>query len=302
MLSSLSDPILPIFALLALGYCLYRLELFDVIAAQSINKFVFYVATPTLIFSIVSSAPVSKLDTNALGIYFMAQLCAYLGTFLLTHLILGLEKREALLLGMTAAFVNHVFFVLPIAERVYGTAAAQPIAGIVLVDVVVLFCGTVLAMDLIQTAKPSPLKIVGLLARNPFLLASILGIASWFFKPLIPSGVHTFVEFAGAAAAPASLFALGIILASCSLRPVGVATWSIVAVKIAVHPMLVFAFSGVVTTAPGWDHLVLLVAAGPCGAMPFVIALQYGVRTEIIAKAIFISTIVSLASLSILTS
>jgi len=302
MLSSLFDPILPIFAILALGFYLYRLNTFDVSAAQSINKFVFYVATPALIYSIVSSAPVSDFDTNALGIYFVAQLCAYLGTFLLTHYILGLEKREALLLGMTTAFVNHVFFVLPITERIYGASAAQPIAGIVLVDVVVLFCGTVLAMDLMQTAKLSPLKVVSLLLRNPFLIASFLGIASWFFMPLIPNGVHTFAEFAGAAAAPASLFALGIILASSSLRPIGIATWSVVAVKIAVHPLLVFAFLWVIPTAPGWDHIVLLVAAGPCGAMPFVIALQYGVRTEVIAKAILISTIVSLASLSVLTS
>jgi len=224
------------------------------------------------------------------------------GTFLFTHLVLGLEKREALLLGMTTAFVNHVFFVLPIAERVYGTSAAQPIAGIVLVDVVVLFCGTVLVMDLMQTAKPSPLKVIGLLARNPFLIASFLGMASWFFKPFIPSGVYTFSEFAGAAAAPASLFALGIILASSSLRPIGSATWSVVAIKIVVHPLLVFTLSGIVAIAPVWDHLVLLVAAGPCGAMPFVIALQYGVRTEVIAKAILISTIFSLASLSILTA
>ena len=99
MLSSLSDPILPIFAILALGYCLYRLELFDVIAAQSINKFVFYVATPALIFSIVSSAPVSKFDANALGIYFMAQLCAYLGVFLLTHFNTGSGKKRSAFAG-----------------------------------------------------------------------------------------------------------------------------------------------------------------------------------------------------------
>ena len=302
MFSSLLDPILPIFAILALGYCLYRQKIFDVNAAQSINKFVFYVATPALLFSIVSSAPVSEFETNALAVYFSAQLCVYFGTFLFTHFALDFEKREALLLGMTTAFVNHVFFVLPIAERIYGTSAAQPIAGIVLIDVVVLFCGTVLVMDLMQTAKPSPLKVAGLLVRNPFLIASFLGMASWFFKPLIPSGVFTFSEFAGAAAAPASLFALGIILASNPLQPIGAATWFVVAVKIAVHPLLVFALLGIITVAPGWDHLALLVAAGPCGAMPFVIALQYGVRTEVIAKAILISTIFSLISLSILTT
>ena len=38
---------------------------------------------------------------------------------------LGREKGEALLLGMTATFVNHVFFVRPIAELIYGATAAQ---------------------------------------------------------------------------------------------------------------------------------------------------------------------------------
>lgn len=302
MLSSLSDPILPIFAILALGYCLNRLGLFDVVAAQSINKFVFYVATPALIFFIVSTAPVSEFDFSALGIYFFAQLCVYLGTFLIAHFKLGLEKREAILLGMTTAFVNHVFFVLPIAERIYGAVASKPIAGIVLVDVLVLFCGTVLAMDLMQTTHRSPIKVAGLLARNPFLIAAFLGMAAWFAEPLIPSGLYTYAEFAGGAAAPASLFALGIILATNTIRPIGRATWMVVAVKILVHPLLVFILSGIISTSSSWDHLVLLVAAGPCGAMPFVIALQYGVKTEVIAKAILISTILSLVSLSILTA
>jgi malonate transporter len=122
------------------------------------------------------------------------------------------------------------------------------------------------------------------------------------FFLLLPNWLYTYAEFAGGAAAPASLFALGIILASNSLRPIGIATWMVVAFKILVHPLLVFTFSGIIVTSSGWDHLVLLVAAGPCGAMPFVIALQYGVRTEVIAKAILVSTILSLVSLSILTT
>ncbi|MGI9315885.1 MAG: AEC family transporter [bacterium] len=302
MLSSLSDPILPIFAILALGYCLNRLGLFDAVTAQSINKFVFYVATPALIFFIVSTTPLSEFAFGALGIYLFAQLCVYLGTFLIAHFKLGIEKREAILLGLTTALANHVFFVLPIAERIYGAVASKPIAGIVLVDVIVLFCGTVLIMDLMQTAHKSPVKIAGLLLRNPALIAAILGMAAWIAEPLMPHGLYTYAEFAGRAAAPASLFALGIILATNSIRPIGIAIWFVVGVKIFVHPLLVFAFTGIISASSSWSQLILLVAAGPCGVMPFVIALQYGVKTEVIAKAILISTVLSLVSLSILTA
>lgn len=114
MLSTLANPILPVFAILALGYVLHRSGLFDVPIAQAINKFVFYVATPALVFSIISGAPIERFDLGALGLYFGAQLLVYVGTALLMHRVLGREKGEALLLGMTATFVNHVFFVLPI--------------------------------------------------------------------------------------------------------------------------------------------------------------------------------------------
>ena len=44
MLTTLANPILPIFAILALGYVLHRSGLFDVPVAQAINKFVFLCA------------------------------------------------------------------------------------------------------------------------------------------------------------------------------------------------------------------------------------------------------------------
>ena len=60
-------------------------------------------------------------------------------------------KGEALLLGMAAVFANHVFFVLPIAERFYGDAAAENMAGLVFLDVAVIFCGTVLLTEILTS-------------------------------------------------------------------------------------------------------------------------------------------------------
>lgn len=302
MLDTLANPILPIFAILALGYGLHRSNLFDVPVAQAINKFVFFVAAPALVFSIISAAPIAEFDLRALGLYFAAESFVYVVTALFVHRILRREKGEALLLGMTAVFVNHVFFVLPIAERIYGITAAQPIAGIILVDTGLVFPGTVLAVNLMQAKNHSPLQIAGLLARNPFLIASMLGVLAWAARPVIPQGVFTYATFAGGAAAPASLFALGIILASNPIRPLGVATWSVVAAKIILHPALVFALAGLVTLSPGWGNITLLAAAGPSGVMPFVIALQHNIRADTIAKAVLVSTLLSLLTLSLLTA
>lgn len=302
MLDTLANPIFPIFAVLALGYGLQRSKLFDVPVAQAINKFVFFVAAPALVFSIISDAPIAEFDLRALGLYFAAQVCLYVVTAVVMRCILHRETGEALLLGMTAVFVNHVFFVLPIAERIYGTTAAQPIVGIILVDTGLVFPGTVLAVNLMQATNRSPLKIAGLLARNPFLIAAMLGVLAWAARPMIPQGVFTYATFAGGAAAPASLFALGIILAANPIRPFGMATWLVVAAKIVLHPALVFVLAGLVTLSPGWGNITFLAAAGPSGVMPFVIALQHNIKADTIAKAVLVSTLFSLLTLSLLTT
>ena len=301
MLESLADPILPIFAVMVVGFILCRTKLFDEATAKSVNKFVFFIATPALIFSIVSNIPFGQLDLQALGMYLCAQVIIYAVTTILVYRLLSREIEEALLLGMTAIFVNHVFFVLPIAERVYGATAAQPVAGIILVDVI-WFCGTVLAIELLQTKSTSLLKVFGLLASNPFLIAASLGVLSWIDRSAITQGIFTYANFVGAAAAPAALFALGIVLASNSLRPVGMATWTVVSLKLVVHPALIIGLTSIVAISSIWKDTVLLVAAGPCGAMPFVIALKYGVKTDTIAKAILFSTLFSLFTLSILSA
>ncbi len=91
-------------------------------------------------------------------------------------------------------------------------------------------------------------------------------------------------------------------LASNSIRPVGAATWFAVAANIIIHPALAFALADLVTLASECSAILLRVAAGPCGAIPFAIAFQYGIKTETIAKAVLFSTLFSLLRSSALTA
>ena len=91
------------------------------------------------------------------------------------------------------------------------------------------------------------------------------------------------------------------VLAAAPLTRMGPMMWTVVTMKLAVHPVLVWLGLGMQPGIEGLDSLVpILVAAGPCGAMPFVIATQYGVPTETIAKTILVSTTLSVLSLAIL--
>jgi predicted permease len=53
--------------------------------------------------------------------------------------------------------------------------------------------------------------------------------------------------------------------------------------------------------SPEWSNPAMLVAAGPTGAMPFVLALQYQAPVAAIARAILISTLGSLVTVTLMS-
>jgi malonate transporter len=307
LLSNLADPILPIFMAMLLGYGMRLTRFFDVPTAQAINRFVFYVAMPALIFKLVSSMALSEVDWPATWTYLGTEAVVYIGVALAVKLIFGRPAEEALLIGMAAGFVNHLMFILPIAQSLHGDAAAKPIAALVFIDIFV-FCLSIFAMDLLKARSDTSSGAYGfknvskMLVKNPIVIATALGLFASLNRGIMPTGVWTYAHFAGAAAAPAALFALGVTLADQPLRPLGAMAWTTVGVKLLIHPALFALASSTITMQPTWQQLGFLVAAGPCGAMPFVIALQYGIKTTTIAKAVLVSTVLSLFSLSYLTA
>lgn len=307
LLSNLADPILPIFMAMLLGYGMRLTGFFEVATAQAINRFVFYVAMPALIFKLVAGLSFGTADWPTVLTYLGTEAVVYIGVAVVAKLVFRRSAEEALLIGMAAGFVNHLMFVLPIAQGLHGDAAGRPIAALVFIDILV-FCLSVLAMDLLKARSSQGngaygfAKVSVMLAKNPIVISTAVGLFAAFNRDMVPSGVFTYANFAAGAAAPAALFALGVILADQPLRPLGGLTWFTVGVKLLVHPALFALASGVVVMQPTWQQLGFLVAAGPCGAMPFVIALQYGIKPTTIAKAVLVSTVLSLLSLSYLTA
>jgi malonate transporter len=305
--ASLQDPILPIFMALMVGYGFRRVGFFEVSNAQAINRFVFYVAMPALIFNLVSKVPLHQIDGPAICVYLLSEFAVYGGVALICMRYFKCTTAESVLIGMAAAFVNHLMFVLPIARYLYDLAAVEPIAAIVFADVIVFFL-TVLLMDVMRASESTtrsayrPKSVMLMLAKNPIVIATTLGVCAGLFPGALPSGVHTYAQFLAGAAAPAALFALGVILGDQPVRPVGGPAWLAVGAKLILHPAIFFLLSGAVAMKPDWQTMAFLVAAGPCGAMPFVIALQYNVKSTVIAKAVLISTVLSLVSLSVLTA
>ena len=301
VLQTFLNPVLPVFAILGVGAAFARRGVFDAAAAGTLNRFVFYVGVPALLFSLLSRVDVAHFDWRLLAAYFCSELLVYAAGAALARFVFHRGWRESLLLGMTASFVNHVFFVLPMARVLYGEAASAPIAGIITIDSALIFCAHVIGLEVADHGLHSLRKVARQLLGHPLLLAIGSGLAVNLLGVPLHAGFLTFVGFTGAAAAPVALFALGVILWSSGARRADPAAGAIAALKVVVHPLLAWAlFSQLPALDPAWSGPALLVAAGPCGAMPFVLALQYRVPVATIARAIVYSTLASLLTLAVM--
>ena len=158
-----------------------------------------------------------------------------------------------------------------------------------------------MALQVVAHRGDSYRKDAASFLRNPVLAAMALGLILNLMDVKLHGGIETFVSFAGKAAAPAALFSLGVIMADVQISRLDRAALTVTLMKTVVHPLLIWVlFSLLDNLDPTWTKTVLLSAAGPCGAMPFVLALQYKIKADSIGMAIIYSTVASLFTLSVL--
>lgn len=304
MLQVFLNAVLPVFAVVGVGFAFGRGSSFDNSSASAINRFVVCVALPLLLFRLIATSPFEQFEWLLVVGFLLTELTVYVLGYVTARRIFDRSHFESLLLGMSAAFANQVVFVLPIARQLYGDAGAMPVLAISTFDIIVLFSGTIILLDASREGitSLSGARIVRLFIRNPPLIGIGAGVIASIVNLPIHGGVDYFVRFLGETAAPCGLFALGLILAMQPSDTKLAAPLAISGLKLIGAPIVAWIFlSAIFEVQPAWTNPAMLVAAGPTGALPFVLALQYEIPAATIARTILISTIGSLVTLTLVT-
>ena len=298
MLQVLTHNILPVFAMLALGFVLGRIKLVSGDEARTLNRIAFLVLQPPLILPLIAGIDLPSFDLGALTIYIACQVVTFTSSALAARYVFKRDLAESVLLGMAMIFINSLLYIWPIATLIYGTENALPITAIVAWDASVTFSAFIVAMELI-TGKTPPAQTAKRIALNPILLSILAGLALNASGVALSVPLLTAAGFAGAAAAPLTLFALGVILSGHPLIPTRTVV-SFSAMKLIGFPLMVWWAMSLLLPGNNWSGLFILTAAGPSGAMPFALALLYGVRSDTIAPVIIWTSALSLISLAYL--
>lgn len=297
MFQVLTHDILPVFAVLALGFVLGRAGQVSRAEATALNRVAFLVLQPALIFPLMIGIDWAAFRLDAIALYAACQAVLFAFAFGLARRVLGADTIEAWLLAMATIFVNTLLYIWPISYLIYGETASLPITGIVAWDAAVTFAFFIVSTDLLANRQAAPAQSLRRVRSNPVLIAIALGAALNALGLPVPAPVLTAMDFAGAGAAPLTLFALGVILSGHSLVPTAPVV-VLSALKLLAFPAMVWAALHLGDRPPAWNTLLVLCAAGPSGAMAFALAMLHGVRTDRIAPVIIWTSALSLLSLA----
>jgi predicted permease len=299
--------VLPIFALVFLGFGARRVGILGPNATTELNRFVVYLALPALLFDIMAHTGWVKLDQPAFAAVFALSCFIVFGLTMLLRLNGHRHLADVSIDGLNAGYGNTGFIGFPLCLIVFGRGSLGLTTIAAIITVCVLFAVAIVLIEIgVQTeARPAQLllKVGRSLIRNPLLVAPVLG-ALWAATGLaVPASAETFLRLLGDAASPCALVALGLFLGERRVPSGGDGDLSgsllLVALKLILQPAIAWVLATqVFRLAPPLTHLVVVLAALPTGTGPFMLAEFYGREATVTARSILLSTIGSLVTVS----
>lgn len=283
--------------MMVLGFILGRIKIVSKPEATTLNRIAFLVLQPALIFPLINGVDLSELYFDAIVLYGLAQAVVFLFTLLLGILIFKCSLIESWLLAMATVFVNSLLYIWPISSLIYGNEGNMPITAIVAWDASFTFAFFIITTDLLANKRVSMIGTLGRLIRNPVLIFILLGLLTNLLGIAAPESILVAFRFAGAGAAPLTLFALGVILSGHPIWPTKKIT-VVSIIKLFGLPLTVSLFLTLGEQPILWNDLLLLNSAGPAGAMAFALAMLYKVKTDTIAPVIIWTSLLTLISLA----
>ena len=297
MFTILTNDILPVFAVLVLGFVLGKTDVVSRDEATTLNRVAFILLQPPLIFLLLSQVNLAEFQYFAILSYGGGQALIFTLSYLLCRHVLKHDVLESWLLSMATIFVNSLLYIWPISALIYGPTGNVPIVAVVAWDAAITFAFFVISTDILAHKSATIGMAVKRLIKNPVLLTIIFAILFNLSGLPLTAPVKTALEFLSAGTAAITLFALGVILSAHSLVP-SKTVFVLSGIKLFGLPAFVASLMAIGDWSQYWSQLLVLNAAGPSGAMAFTIAMLYGVNTVRIAPVIIWTSLFSVFTLA----
>ncbi|WP_039032627.1 AEC family transporter [Leclercia adecarboxylata] len=305
MLSTL-NVVLPVFALILVGWLARKLKILGETALTELNRFVVYLALPALLFDIIANAMWADLAQPAFISTFSIGMMVVFFLTLFVQLRRTRHLADAAIDALNAGYANTGFIGFPLVIVFLGHEALAPTLIATILTVSVLFG---IGIIIIETGLQGEVKrriiftrVAKSLIKNPLLVSPAIAICIPLSGLTVPDSINVFLKLLGGAASPCALIALGLFLAGQSDKRTNNDHFTVtllVVLKLLIQPALTWWFATkVFHLSPLLVHTAVLLAALPTGTGPFMLAEFYRREASTTSKCVLVSTVLSMFTLS----
>lgn len=285
--------------IIGIGYLAARANVGGPTAQMVLQRFAFFVATPCLMFTLISKENLADVFTSSMAVAFGSAVITGAAFMLLARFVFRLDLADSTVGTLVSMYMNANNIGLPVATYILGDPAA--VTPIVLMQQVVFTPMALTALDISTTGKSSFAATAKQLAHQPILIGVLCGIIVSAASAgtgvfLVPQFLYDPLNIVGQAAVPLILCAFGMSLRGA--RPLASregrqATITAAALKNVFMPAVAFVLASALEFTGHDLYACVVLAALPSAQNVFNYAARYNAGTTFARDGVLLSTICS---------
>jgi malonate transporter len=303
-MSSLTETVLFVFSLVALGYLAGLTGYLKPASGEGISDFAIGVAMPLLLFQTMVKADFHGVAPWQLWCaYFTAVAVTWAVGHLVTTRLFGRDERTGIVGGVSSSYSNVVLLGAPFILGIFGTDGFEVLSLLVSVHLPIMMMASIILFEMFgrENSEPvHPLRIIQSYFRkllvNPLIIGILAGLAWRISGAALPVLVTRLVDALAATAGPVALFAMGLSLRrfgiSGNIRP----ALALSVLKLFLMPALVLGLVWLFGLPPLTAKVAVVVAALPSGVNSYLIAAQFGTGQALASNQMTIATACSVVT------
>jgi predicted permease len=283
--------LLPDFSLIAIGWLLCRYTPLNRTLWDGVERLVYVVLFPVLLFGSIVRHPISLDALASLG--GVGLTIAGTGIVLAAALRAWPQRDPSLhASGQQVAFRFNSYIALALSERLAGEQGLAWMA--VLISACVPVCNVAAVWPLARHGGHGYLRE---LARNPLIIATLAGLIANALSLRLPEFAGTTLQRIGNAALPLGLMAVGAGLRFGALREGPGLAAALLAIRHVVLPVVGLALVLWLQWPPAQQAVIVAYAAMPTAPTSYVLAARMGGHAAYVAGLVTVSTLLAMAGL-----
>lgn len=285
--------VLPMFIMLAIGFTVRKMEVIEEAHLPVLNKIVFNVFFPFLMFNNIYAFDLSADFNASLLLYAVVAVAVIYGLSVGFALIFEKSNKSRGALIQAIYRSNFVLMGLPIVGNIFGSGRLGMTSMLVTVIIPMYNILAVITLEVFRGKTIKIAKILKGIATNPLIIGSLAGILAAVFGLKLPDIAESVISDMASAATPLALIVLGASFEFASIKRYKKNLIAVIFARLIIVPAISLSVA-IMIGFRGIDLVSLIgIFASPCAVSSYTMARQMDSDYELSAGTVVFTTMLS---------